>query len=211
MTFSDCANHFIQAHKDAWRNHKHRAQWSATLSTYADLMMPLPVDQIDTAIVIKCLEPIWAGKTETATRVRQRIEAVLDWATARKFRAGENPARWHGHLDKLLAKPNKLKNVQHRPALPYGEVGKFMSELRAVDTHAAKALELQILTATRPGETVGAQWCEFDLASHARGGEPLHFSGRACGWLRRRCAAFPPYQLKGRVRYRLSVDCGRPV
>jgi integrase len=125
--------------------------------------MKLPDADIDTGLVLQCIEPIWTTKTETATRVRQRIEAILDWATARKYRKGENPARWRGHLDKLLPKPTKLKNVVHRAALDYQQAGTFMTKLREGDSMAAKALELQILTATRPGEVVGAMWSEFDL------------------------------------------------
>lgn len=163
LTFGICATRYINAHKADWRNEKQAAQWSATLNKYAAPIMTLPVADIDTTLVLTCLEPIWASKTETATRVRQRIAAVLDWATARKFRNGENPARWRGHLDKLLPKPTKLKNVKHLPAIDYRQVGAFMSRLRAVDSLAARALELQILTAARPGEVVGARWSEFGL------------------------------------------------
>jgi len=105
LTFRQCAERYIEAHKSSWRNAKHRAQWSASLESYAASLMPLPVEAIDTAMVIKCLEPVWSEKTETATRVRQRIERVLNWATARKFRQSENPARWRGHLENLLPKP----------------------------------------------------------------------------------------------------------
>lgn len=163
MIFSDCMTRYIDAHKASWRNKKHTAQWSSTLNTYADPLMNLPVADIDTSLVLQCIEPIWTTKTETATRVRQRIEAILDWATARKFRKGENPARWRGHLDTLLAKPTKLKNVVHRAALDYHQTGTFMVKLREVSSMASKALELQILTATRPGEVVGAMWTEFNL------------------------------------------------
>ena len=163
LTFRECMNRYIDAHKASWRNEKHTAQWSSTLNLYADPLMKLPVADIDDKLVLQCLEPIWTTKTETATRVRQRIEAVLNWATARKYRSGENPARWRGHLDQLLAKPTKLKNVVHRARLPYEQAGVFMAKLRKGDSMAAKALELQILTATRPGEVVGAQWSEIDL------------------------------------------------
>ena len=163
LTFSDCMTRYIDAHKASWRNKKHTAQWSSTLNTYADPLMKLPVADIDTSLVLQCIEPIWTTKTETATRVRQRIEAILDWATARKYRKGENPARWRGHLDKLLPKPTKLKKVVHRPALDYQQVGTFMTKLREGNSMGAKALELQILTATRPGEVVGAMWSEFNL------------------------------------------------
>jgi integrase len=165
ITFGDCAKQYIKAHRGEWRNEKHIYQWNRTLEIYCALIMPLPVAEVDTGLVLQCLEPIWADKTETATRTRQRIESVLDWATARKFRIGENPARWKGHLDKLLAEPGKLKNVKHLSALDYRKLGEFMSRLREVDSMAAYALELQILTATRPGEVVGAQWNEFDLNS----------------------------------------------
>jgi len=163
LTFGICAKRYIDANKATWRNEKQAAQWSATLSTHAAPIMTLPVADIDTTLVLSCLEPIWTSKTETATRVRQRIETVLDWATARKFRSGENPARWRGHLDRLLPKPTKLKNVKHRPAMDYRQLGAFMSKLRAVDSLAASALQLQILTAARPGEIVGARWSEFGL------------------------------------------------
>jgi integrase len=158
-----CATRYIDTHKAGWSSEKHAAQWSSTLNKYAAPVMTFPVADIDTSLVFFCLEPIWTSKTETATRVRQRIEAVLDWATDHKFRSGENPARWRGHLDKLLPKPTRLKKVQQRPALDYQRAGGFMSRLRAVDSLAARSLELQILTATRPGEVVCARWSEFGL------------------------------------------------
>jgi integrase len=163
LTFGQCATQFIESNKHEWKNPKHTAQWSSTLETYAKPVWNMPVADIDTDDVVRCLEPHWTSKTETMTRVRQRIEKVMAWATVRKLRTGDNPARWRGHLDTLLAKPNKLKKVTHRAALPYAEVGQFMSELRAKDSLAARALELQILTATRPGEVVNATWDEFDL------------------------------------------------
>jgi integrase len=165
LTFGECCARYMAAHRDGWRNAKHAAQWESTLNTYAGTLQALPVAAIDTALVIKALEPIWTTKTETATRVRQRIEAVLDWAAAREFRAGENPARWRGHLDKLLPKPAKLKNVTPRAALPYAEVAEFMVQLRRHEGLGARALELQILTACRPGEVAGAEWREIDLAA----------------------------------------------
>ncbi|MEJ8568282.1 tyrosine-type recombinase/integrase [Elongatibacter sediminis] len=163
LTFGECAEKCIEAKRAEWKNPKHAAQWPATLDKYAAVLKPLPVTEIDTGLVLQCLEPIWQKKTETATRVRQRIEAVLDWATARKYREGENPARWRGHLKTMLPDPSKVKKVQHHSALPYAEIGAFIQELRATDTQAARALEFQILTATRPGETVGAAWDEIDL------------------------------------------------
>ncbi|CAM5277596.1 tyrosine-type recombinase/integrase [Rhodanobacter lindaniclasticus] len=165
LTFGQCAEKYMKAQRDGWRNAKHAAQWAATLDTYAASLQPLPVEDIDTALVIKALTPIWSTKTETATRVRQRIEAVLNWATAREFRRGDNPARWRGHLDKLLPKPTKLRKVEHRAALPYIEAGTYMAELRQQRGFGARALELQILTAARPGEVANAKWAEFDLAA----------------------------------------------
>ncbi len=163
ITFGQCADRYIEAHRAGWRNLKHGAQWRSTLDSYAAELLPLPVGDIGTTEVLRALEPIWSTKTETATRVRQRIEAVLDWAAARNYRDPNNPARWRGHLDKLLAKPTKLKKVKPRAALPYREIGHFMSELRQRASMAAKALELQILTAARPSEVAGATWQEFDL------------------------------------------------
>lgn len=162
-SFGECADAYIESRKAGWRNAKHAAQWTSTLATYAETLRPLPVQAIDTDLVIAALEPIWTTKTETATRVRQRIESVLDWATARKFRHGENPARWRGHLEKLLAPPNKVQRVKHRAALPYDQMPEFMAELEQRHTLAAKALRLQILCATRPGEAVAAHASEFDL------------------------------------------------
>ena len=163
ITFGDCAKRYIETHRAGWRNAKHIYQWERTLEVYCDVLMLLPVAEIDTRLVLQCLEPIWTTKTETGTRVRQRMESVLDWATARKYRTGENPARWRGHLDKLLVEPGKLKNIMHLPSLDYSKIGEFMVRLRAVESMAAYAIELQVLTATRPGETVGARWSEFDL------------------------------------------------
>jgi integrase len=162
-TFRDCRDAFIKAHKAGWRNAKHGQQWINTLDTHAAALLPLPVQAIDTSLVLGELEPIWSSKTETATRVRQRIEAVLDWATARGYRTGENPARWRGHLQNLLADAAKVKKVVPRAALPYPVMGAFWRELAAVDTLASKALRLQILSAVRPSEATGAHWNEIDL------------------------------------------------
>ena len=164
ISFDDCAEKYIEAHKLGWRSTKHAKQWRATLETHVSPVLGLiPVQDVDTALVIKVLEPIWATKTETASRVRGRIEAVLDWAAAREYRSGENPARWRGHLKNLLPKRSKVRRVKHHLALPYPEVGSFVRELRQQNTIAAESLEFLILTATRTGETIGAQWIEFDL------------------------------------------------
>jgi integrase len=165
MTFEQCAERYIAAHRAGWRNGKHRDQWSSTLATYVNpIFGALPVRAIDTAIVMKAVEPIWNEKPETASRVRGRIESILDWAAARGFRGGENPARWRGHLDHLLPKKTKIRRVEHHAALAYPEIGAFMAELREQEGVGARALEFAISTAARTGEVIAAQWYEFDLA-----------------------------------------------
>ena len=164
MTFQQCAERYIEAHKAGWKNVKHGDQWAATLATYVyPLLGDLSVQVIDTALVMKALAPIWTTKTETASRVRGRIESILDWATTSGFRQGENPARWRGHLDNLLPKKGKVQKVEHHPALPYADMGAFMAALRGQDGIAARALEYTILTAARTGEVIGARWEEIDL------------------------------------------------
>lgn len=164
MTFKQCATSYIAAHEASWRNAKHRQQWSNSLRKYAfPLLGELPVAAIETDLVMKVLEPVWREKPETASRVRMRIEAILSWATARKFRTGDNPARWRGHLDKLLPARRKLKRVEHHPALPYREMATFMARLREENGVAARALEFTILTACRTKEAIGARLREFDL------------------------------------------------
>lgn len=164
MTFDDCAKAYIEAHRGGWKNVKHAAQWSSTLATYASPMIgSLPVATVNTALVVKVLQPIWQEKTETATRVRSRIESILDWATVSHFRVGENPARWRGHLDNLLADPGKMNKVVHHAALAWQVVGPFMFELKKREGVAARAVEFAILTAARSGEIRGAVWSEFDL------------------------------------------------
>ncbi len=163
ITFKNAAERYMEAHKAGWRNAKHRDQWRTTLETYAfPVLGELPVQGVDVALVMKVLEPIWATKTETASRVRGRIESVLDWAAARGYRLGENPARWRGHLENLLPRRAKVRKVEHLPALPYGQVGAFMADLRRQQGTAASALEFLILTACRTGEGVGARWREFN-------------------------------------------------
>jgi integrase len=123
----------------------------------------LPVSEVDTGLVLRALEPIWTAKPETAGRVRSRIESILDWAKVRGYRNGENPARWKGHLDKLLPKRAKIRKVEHHPALPYSEIPQFMGALRGRDNIASRALEFAILTAARAGEVIGATWAEIDI------------------------------------------------
>lgn len=164
VTFDHCAKEYIAAHRGSWKNKKHAAQWESTIATYASpLIGALPVAAIDTPLVVKVLQPIWLEKTETATRLRSRIENILDWATVSHFRTGENPARWRGHLDNLLADPNKVARVDHHAALPWQEIGSFMVDLRQREGVAARAVEFGILTAARSGEIRGAKWSEVDL------------------------------------------------
>lgn len=166
MTFEQAAESYIAAHEAGWKNVKHRAQWSATLKAYAyPHVGALSVRDIALPNVLAVLEPIWLTKTETATRLRGRIELILDWATARGYRDGLNPARWRGHLDKLLARPSKVARVEHHAALPIDEVGAFMKRLRHAQGTGARALEFAILTASRSGEVRGATWPEIDLAA----------------------------------------------
>lgn len=166
VTFKSCAEQYIAAKSAEWRNAKHRDQWNSTLAAYAyPELGEIDVAAINMALVLKCLEPIWNRKPETAKRVRGRIESVLDWAAVRGFRAGDNPARWRGHLDKLLPAPGRVRAVKHHAAMPYSELAQFMSELRDRQDVAAQALELTVLTALRTGEVIGARPSEIDLAA----------------------------------------------
>jgi integrase len=164
MSFRQCAEAYIAAHQAAWRNPKHAAQWPSTLDSYVyPVFGDLPVEAVDVGLVMKAVEPIWTEKTETASRVRGRVESVLDWATARGYRKGENPARWKGHLENLLPNRSKVARVEHHAALPYAELPGFMVELRQRQGLAARALELVILTAARSGEVLGTSWSEIDF------------------------------------------------
>ena len=164
MTFRQCAEATSPRTGPAG-NPKHAAQWPDTLERYVyPVFGDLPVQAVDVGLVMKALEPIWTTKPETASRVRGRIESILDWATARGYRQGENPARWRGHLENLLPKRSKVRRVEHHAALPYAEIGAFMAELRQQEGIAARALEFAILTAARTGEVLGARWDEIDLA-----------------------------------------------
>ena len=164
VTFESAAKAYIDAHGDTWKNPKHRAQWSATLATYAfPVIGSLQTAHVTQAHVLAVLEPIWKTKNETAARLRGRIEAVLDWATVRGYREGENPARWKGRLDKLLPAPGKIQKTVHRKALPIDAVTQFMRDLRDKEGVTARALEFVVLTAARSGEVRGATWGEIDL------------------------------------------------
>ena len=165
MTFDQCATAYILAQKAGWKNAKHCDQWTNTLTTYASPVFgQLPVAEIDTGLVVKCLAPIWENKTETASRLRGRIESVLSWATTSGYRTGENPARWKGHLQNLLATISKKSRTKNQPSLPWPRMGAFMAALRAREGVSARALEFAILTACRSGEVRGAPWAEFDTA-----------------------------------------------
>jgi integrase len=161
-TFSEMADEVREALSVGFRNEKHKAQWKSTLETYAAPLRRKPVDTITTDDVLNVLKPIWTAKAETASRVRGRIEKVLDAAKAKGFRDGENPARWRGHLDHLLPRPSKLTRGHHA-AMPYENVAAFLVELRKRQSGAALALELCILTAARSGEILGMPWSEIDL------------------------------------------------
>jgi integrase len=164
MTFGQCAAAYIAAHRATWRNPKHASQWENTLATYAGpILGELPVADVDTALVVKVLSPTWHKKTKTAVRLRGRIENILDWAAASKNRTGDNPARWRGHLENLLADPNKIAPVEHHPALPWHEVGSFMCELRKCQGIAPRALEFLILTNLRSKSVRGTRWDEIDF------------------------------------------------
>jgi integrase len=163
LTFAQCADAYIQAHRSSWRNDKHAAQWESTLKNYAaPVIGDLPVEAIDLRLVLDILEPIWRDKPETASRLRGRLETVLDWAAVRGLRQGDNPARWRGHLDKLLPARAKVKRVEHHAALPYAEIGAFMAKLRTREGIGSLALEFTILTAARTSEVLNATWGEID-------------------------------------------------
>jgi integrase len=164
LSFEQCATKLIDSQKAGWKNPKHVQQWQNTLTTYAGpLIGRMPVQDVDTPHVLRVLQPIWTKKPETASRLRGRIEQVLDWARVQKYRTGENPARWRGHLDKLLPKKSKVHTVEHQPALPYVEMNQFAAALRQQSGIAARAVEFAILTAMRSGEVRGAKPAEFDL------------------------------------------------
>jgi integrase len=164
--FGQCADELLAATSSEWRNEKHKAQWHMTLETYAKPLRAMPVDEIDTADVLSVLQPLWQSRPETASRLRGRIEAVLDAARAKGHisRNEANPARWRGHLDKLLPKRRKLTRGHHA-AMPYPEVPEFIGRLREREAVGAIALEFAILTAARSGEVLGVRWAEFDLES----------------------------------------------
>lgn len=164
VTFKQAATAYIDHKRAGWRNAKHASQWSSTLETYVfPVFGHLPVSAVDTALVCKALDPIWRSKTETASRVRGRIESILDHAKVRGLREGENPARWHGHLKLTYAAKGEIAPVRHHSSLPYSELPAFWPRLQLQDGMGARALEFAILTAGRTGEILGARWSEIDL------------------------------------------------
>ncbi|MBZ0330426.1 integrase arm-type DNA-binding domain-containing protein [Halomonas sp. ANAO-440] len=164
ITFDQCAAEVVKVKQAEARNKKHAAQWENTLATYASPVLgALSVSEVELAHIVEVLRPIWETKTETATRVRQRIEAVLSWATTHGYREGPNPAEWRGNLDTVLPKPAKVKISGNHAALPIPKMGVFMRDLRQRDALAARGLEFAILTAARSGEVRGATWSEIDL------------------------------------------------
>ena len=187
ITFDQCAEKYIAAHEAGWKNPKHLQQWKNTLATYASpIIGALPVESVDTHLVMQVLEPIWASKNETAARLRGRIESILDWATVRKNRQGDNPARWKGHLDVLLPAKGKVAPRGHHAALGYKELAGFMLALRQMEGIGARALEFAILTAARSGEVRGATWAEFDLEARI--------------WI------IPPERMKAKKEHRVSLS-----
>jgi integrase len=168
VTFRECAQNYLAAHEHSWKSERHRTQWRASLQADAyPLLGNLPVAAIDTPIVLAVLRPIWMAKPESASRLRGRIETVLDAAKAEGLRTGENPARWSGHLENLLPAPKKVRRVEHHPALPYRDVPGFVRELGTRQGLAARALKFAILTATRTSEVLEARWSEIDFQAQA--------------------------------------------
>ncbi|MDZ4116170.1 MAG: integrase arm-type DNA-binding domain-containing protein [Xanthomonadaceae bacterium] len=164
ITFGEALARYVETHRAGWRNVKHAGQWLSSVETHASELIRMDVAAVNTGHMVSALEPIWMAKPETASRVRQRIEKVLDWARVRGYRSGDNPARLRGHLDHLLPKQaSKTKRVMHRAALPYVEINAFVQSLRARNGVAAACIEFQLLTAVRPGEAAGARWDEVDI------------------------------------------------
>lgn len=164
LTFTSCAARYIKAHRRSWRNAKHARQWVSTLKTYARPKIGTKaIIDISTQDILEVLTPIWTNKNETAKRVQGRLENILDYAAAHGYRDPVNPARWRGHLDKLLAKPSRIQKVNHHPAMPYDGVADFMKAIHPYNSMSSKALQFLILTATRTSEVLNAEWKEVDF------------------------------------------------
>lgn len=163
LTFNAAAERFIAAHEDGWRNSKHRLQWVNTIATYASPVIgSMMVNQVEQRHILQILDPIWRSKTETASRLRGRIEQILNWATVQELREGPNPARWRDHLDLLLPAPEKVAPVKHHPAVSLSDARRVWEQITASQGNGSLALQLQILTAGRSGEARGARWSEID-------------------------------------------------
>jgi integrase len=166
VTFKQVGEAYVAAHRAGWKNIRHAEQWPISLAAYVyPVFGDLPVQAIDTALVLKALQPIWTEKPETASRLRGRIELVLGYAKAVGYRTGENPARWRDHLDKLLPRVSRIHKIRHHPAMDYADIAGFMVELGQHSTIGARALEFLIYTAARTGEVTGARWSEIDEAA----------------------------------------------
>ena len=164
ITFQWCAEQYINANKAGWKNHKHAQQWTNTLTKYVyPIIGHYSVAEIDTDLIMKVLEPVWHTKTETASRVRGRVEKVLAWASVYNYRSNDNPATWKGQLEQLLPKPSSIKHVIHHKAIPYKNIYQFIKELRTHQCMSAYALEFGILTAARTENIIGAKWSEIDF------------------------------------------------
>jgi integrase len=162
-TFKECALRYIESHKSAWTNAKHAQQWTSSLADYAyPIMGDIPVKNIDEALILSVLTPIWNTKTETASRVRCRIENILSWAAVLKYRDRYNPAQWRGNLEHVLPKPSRVKKIKHHKAMPYADMHVLILQLRNHDSISARALEFLVLNANRTGEILGAVWSEID-------------------------------------------------
>ena len=167
-TFKECSEAYIEAYKDSWKNPKHSHQWSRTLDTYAyPVIGDVSVQDVSVPLLMKVLEPIWKKKTETASRLRGRIERILDWAKAQELRDGENPARWRGHMENLLPHRSKIQMVKHHSALPYTKIGDFMALLKGRSGIDARLLEFTILTSARTNESSKAKWEEITFGEDA--------------------------------------------
>lgn len=208
LTFKEAAERCIEDRRAEWSNAKHAQQWENTLTTYAyPHIGAMSVAAIDTGLVRACLDPIWTTKTETASRLRQRIEAVLDWAKVHGYRSGDNPAAWRGHLDAVMAKPTKVAKTENHAALSYAQVPAFVKELRSHEGVAAAALEFTILTAARTSETILATPAEFDLKAKvwtipaermkAKIEHTVPLSARAVSLVKRMLKAQGPYLFPG--------------
>lgn len=203
-TFGECADALIDSLRPGWKNDAQADQWEQSLRDYGPAR-DLAVGDVDTIAVMACLRPIWADKTETASRVRSRIERVLDWAKVHQLRAGDNPARWKGHLDNLLPRPSKVSKPDHHAAMPYAEVPAFMARLAERDARARRGLRFAILTAARTNEVTGALWSEFDLdaalwsipAGRMKGGRPhtVPLSAPALAILKALPGDVPPFAM----------------